>query len=576
MDFQESTKYMKEMEQKQKRKKMLILGIIFCIILIAFLAAVILYLKYQDSITFKMFINNKKVMTSKTFVNYDEKTKDFYVDLEELSEALGCSFQQGSIALTEGENLYSITGDYEKVDINLDSDKYNKYVFEDDASKGKRTQYEKTVYGTSLVIRTPANTKEIFKLNKPLKKINGTVYIHADDIEELLSISYNWDNQYRLYINDLRGLYAKYAKAATSAGYSSLSGDYENMRALVDGFIVVERDKKYGVIDTRGNVIIEAKYDRILYSQNSKEFFAYANDKVALIDKTGKQLIAPSLYQDISILDQNLDQENRLYQVKKDGKLGVVTREGRELVHPLFDVIGLDPTDELYSTLKDTIILYDKIIPLKQGNGWGYYNISTDELTSEFNLAAFGCNISNQKNGANQKSVVLIPKEVGIKGIVLMYQSGLYGIYDCNANKLVIPFSYNRIYSDTDNKTGITSYYLELNGEKTELKQFLEETGRITETEEEQNDENDTSEESSFTEEMNNLSTKGKLSETSNEDEQYFEENQNTNSDNQNEEQTEENTDGNEGNLEENPEQENTNEELNNEENSDADQDGAV
>ena len=574
MDFQESTQYMKEMEQKQKRKKMLIIGIIFCIVLIAFLAAVIFYLKYQDSITFKMFINNKKVLTSKTFVNYDEKTKDFYVDLEELSEALGSSFQQGSIALAEGENLYSITGDYEKVDINLDSDKYNKYVFEDDASKGKRAKYEKTVYGTSLIIRTPADTKEIFKLNKPLKKINGSVYIHADDIEELLSISYNWDNQYRLYINDLKGLYPKYAKAATGAGYNSLSGDYENMRALVDGFIVVERDKKYGVIDTRGNIIIEAKYDRILYSQNSKEFFAYANNKVALIDKTGKQLIAPSLYQDISILDQNLDQDKRLYQVKKDGKLGVVTRDGKELVHPLFDVIGLDPNNELYATLKDTIILYDKIIPLKQGNGWGYYNISTDELTSEFNLAGFGYNISNQKTSANQKSVVLIPKEVGIKGIVLEYQSGLYGIYDCNVDKLVIPFSYNKVYSDTDNKTGITSYYLELNGEKTELRQFLEETGRITENGENQNDENDTSEESSsFTEEMNNLSTKGKLSETSNEDEQYFEENQNTSSDEPNEEQPEENADE---NGEENPEQDNTNEELNNEENSETDQNGAV
>ena len=191
-------------------------------------------------------------------------------------------------------------------------------------------------------------------------------------------------------------------------------------------------------------------------------------------------------------------------------------------------------------------------------------------------MAGFGYNISNQKTSANQKSVVLIPKEVGIKGIVLEYQSGLYGIYDCNVNKLVIPFSYNKVYSDTDNKTGITSYYLELNGEKTELRQFLEETGRITENGEDQNDENDTSEESSFTEEMNNLSTKGKLSETSNEDEQYFEENQNTSSDDQNEEQPEENADGNEGNSEENPEQENTNEELNNEENSEADQNGAV
>ena len=62
MDFQESTQYMKEIEQKQKRKRMLIIGIIFCIVLIAFLAAVILYLRYQDSITFKMFINNKKVL----------------------------------------------------------------------------------------------------------------------------------------------------------------------------------------------------------------------------------------------------------------------------------------------------------------------------------------------------------------------------------------------------------------------------------------------------------------------------------------------------------------------------------
>ena len=572
MDIQESEEFLKENEAKHRKKRALLLGIILCILFVAFLAAVIFYLQIQDAKTFKMFINNKKYAVSKNFVHVEEDKKNNksirYVNLEELCKALGYTFQAGSIALTEGENLYSITTNYEMVDIDVDKMTFDKYPNYDKRESEDLKNTEKQVYGGELTLRTPKDTREIFQLKNPLKKINTSVYISSADLSSLLSIGYSWseDNIYRLRIYTLGNLYTKYGQLAVQNGYTNISADYENIRALVDGFLVVEKNSKYGVIDFNGDPIIEAKYDRLLYSQNAQEFFAYANSKAGLIDKDGKQLIKLTTYQDISILDQNLDQEHRLYKVSKDGKFGVVTRSGEELIHTGYDQIGLDPTVELYKKLDDAIILYDKFIPVKLDNGWGYYNLETgelggyDEQASKFNFAGIGCDISSSKTSTNQKSVVLIPKEVGIRGVVLMYQSGQYGIYDCNANSITVTCIWSRIYAETNNKTGETLYYLDLNGDKKELKQFLEENNLITENEEaddETANTDDTSEDAntpSLTERMNNLSTQGKLNDTANEDEQYFEENTSETEENPEEDTTE-------GDSVENPDENGTEEE---------------
>ena len=508
-----------------------------CLIIIAFLGCFIIYLKHVDQVTFKMYINNKKYAISKAFLVEDEDNKgEYYVNLEELCSKANYLFQEGSVSITEGENLYSITTNYEKIDLDVSKMTFDKYLFEDTASIEKREGYETDVYGAPLVIRTPKDTREIFHLNKPLKKINGTVYISKEDIPKVLSYRVNWNNQYRLYLFSVHYLYKYYSPTVRQAGYTSMSGDYENIRAMLDGYLVVEKNNKYGVMTIDSKVIIEAKYDRLFYSQNSMEFFAYANSKVGLIDKEGKQLISPSKYQNISIFDQNLDQEHRLYLVTLDGKVGVINRQGDELIYPLYERIGLDSSIDLYSKLKDSMILYDKFIPVKQDNKWGYYNLETGELggtdnsSDRLTLAGFGCDISNSKTSSKQKSVVLIPPEIGIKGVVIMYQSELYGIYDCNVNRLVVPFVWSKIYSDTDNKTGVTSYYMESpTGEKVDLKQFLIDNNLVTETgEDEETEEEESGSSSSFTEEMNNLSTQGKLSDTSSEDEQYFEDINNT------------------------------------------------
>ena len=537
MDFQESEAFMKENEAKQKRKRMVILGMVLCLITIAFLGCFIIYFKHVDQVTFKMFINNKKYSTSKSFLVEDEDNKgEYYVNLEELCSKADYLFQEGSVSITEGENLYSITTNYEKIDLDISKMTFDKYLYEDTASIEKRSVYESDVYGTDLVIRTPKDTREIFQLNKPLKKINGMVYISKEDIPKVLSYKVDWNNQYRLYLSSVHYLYKYYTPTVTKAGYTTMSGDYENIRAMLDGYLIVEKNNKYGVITTDSKVIIEAKFDRLFYSQNSMEFFAYANSKVGLIEKDGKQLISPSKYQNISIFDQNLDQEHRLYLVSLDGKVGVVNRHGEELIHPLYEQVGLDSSIELYSKLNDAMILYDKFIPVKQDNRWGYYNLETAELggtdnnSDKLTLAGFGCDISSSKTSSKQKSVVLIPPEIGIKGVVIMYQSELYGIYDCNVDRLIVPFVWSKIYSDTDNKTGVTSYFMESpTGEKVDLKQFLIDNNLVSETGEEKEKEvEESSSSSSFTEEMNNLSTQGKLGDTSNEDEQYFENLDNT------------------------------------------------
>ncbi len=78
-------------------------------------------------------------------------------------------------------------------------------------------------------------------------------------------------------------------KLAENAGYSEVSNIYENLMAIADDMLIVGDGAQYGVISLKdGKEIISLKYDKIVYRQNTEEFFVTAEESVGIVDARRK------------------------------------------------------------------------------------------------------------------------------------------------------------------------------------------------------------------------------------------------------------------------------------------------
>ena len=87
----------------------------------------------------------------------------------------------------------------------------------------------------------------------------------------------------------LPNLFKSVSKTVAEAGYNTISGVYENIRAIPYGLVVVGNDNLYGVIDLaqKGKEILSVKYENLEFIQNSQEFFMSADSTVGLLDRNG-------------------------------------------------------------------------------------------------------------------------------------------------------------------------------------------------------------------------------------------------------------------------------------------------
>lgn len=74
------------------------------------------------------------------------------------------------------------------------------------------------------------------------------------------------------------------------------SGKFKEVDAFKNGFVVVSDGKKYGIADVKGNIVCPMKYDAIesSYSQHYPDMAEVRlNGKLGLVDKQGHEAIKP-------------------------------------------------------------------------------------------------------------------------------------------------------------------------------------------------------------------------------------------------------------------------------------------
>ena len=140
----------------------------------------------------------------------------------------------------------------------------------------------------------------------------------------------------------------------------------------------VKVDGKYGVVDKSGNIIIEPNYNIIQIPNPSKPVFVCMSNyntetkeyETKVLNEKREQIITG--YSNVQAIptDTTADGvpfENTVLKYKKDGKLGLISIDGKEITKPIYDEIEA-------VTYKEGMLL------VKQGTKYGIININGVEV----------------------------------------------------------------------------------------------------------------------------------------------------------------------------------------------------
>ncbi|MBS7253469.1 WG repeat-containing protein [Flavobacterium branchiicola] len=133
------------------------------------------------------------------------------------------------------------------------------------------------------------------------------------------------------YKNNLGTLLNKEGKELFSPAFSKING--YAVQGLINVSIVENGNRKMGLIDKDGKVIVEPKQSFVFYFPNSNLLITENDNLRGLITKQGKVLFETKL----EYIDITADTGRILFSLNK--KVGVLDREGNVLVKPIYDKI---------------------------------------------------------------------------------------------------------------------------------------------------------------------------------------------------------------------------------------------
>ena len=481
MNLEESEIFSSELAKNNKQKKMVLALIVVLSIILVLLIAATIAVATKEANRFKIFYNgkeNKKLPS--TFYVVDEATGDYYVSIEMMAALEGYSYNPGefkkyeetneSCNVSKGVEVTSLIANKDYYYKTIDKSTYSEYIMLPYGSTNEKEALEFNVVSAN-------GSVETFETTKPVKLINDKLYAPLETIRDVFNVRIQYDKK-GISFQSLNYVYSLIQTKIVEAGYTTISSDFENLRALVYDMAVIAEGEgaTNGVISIVDfKPVISAQYSELQFIQNSKEFLAAAVNEngertVGLISATGNTIIKPTEFEDISVLSD----KNGLYLVKDGQYYGVLNRDGDEVVYVEYNKIGLsNMSDFPLEDATNQSVLFEKFIPVSLEGKYGLYNLDGEETLKPV-YEDLGYRIVDEKVVSNREMNVLsIPAELGIKGLVIKH-NGLYGVYDMTTEALCIPCVFSKIYAEK--KSGVTTYYMVEQGTDTPIRldQFIE------------------------------------------------------------------------------------------------------
>lgn len=290
------------------------------------------------------------------------------------------------------------------------------------------------------------------------KRINDKLYISLPAFQRAFNVQVMYEPESNnLSINTLPYLVTYYETYVAEQGYTSLAKEFSNQKALLQGLLVVLKDRTiYGVINLEGQQVIGTKYDAINYIESTSEFLVKSGTKYGVLTSTAEQKIDLT-YESIKVIDN----EENLYLVLSNDKYGVLDKNGSVLLYIQYDYIGIKNVENFPNdNIKNPYVIRDSAIPVCQNGKWGFFDLSGNQLLP-IRFATLGCVVSTSKNQL-YKNVLLIPETEGAEGVVVgnVNSSNVttYGIASLQRKNLLTPVTFSKIYRDVSN--GESAFYM--------------------------------------------------------------------------------------------------------------------
>ncbi len=298
MNFEESNQFVEQMEKNNKNKKTILTVLIICAILVVVLLGIMGYVRKKDAAQLKMYVDDKEVKISSSLLLQSEDGTQ-YMNVRELAELLGYSYQKGEYKnYTEDARSCYLRTAYEIVSMSANSNTVTKYILNENARTSTEEEISKDLIlvdeetgkaSINIVVDSENETEEIFAIDQSIQYINNELYVPFTELAKIFSVQLNVSQANRIRIASIPNLVPTIIKLAENAGYSEVSNIYENLMAIADDMLIVGDGAQYGVISLKdGKEIISLKYDKIVYRQNTEEFFVTAEESVGIVDARRK------------------------------------------------------------------------------------------------------------------------------------------------------------------------------------------------------------------------------------------------------------------------------------------------
>lgn len=408
---------------EDQKKKLLIIGggaIVGIIIIMMIVVGIISSINNQKN---NLYIDGVATKLNSTIFYLDSNNVP-YVCVEKMAPKLGYEFFNGE---------YN-TGSEDKT-----------YCYVKNSNELATLQMDSNVVYKSLIDDT---NFDAYKMSYKTIRVNDMLYISLPTMQKVFNVKYRYEtDKNSLIISTLPALYQKYNTQVKNANYYEASSDFSNQKALLEDMIVVAtKDRQMGVVSTNDmSTIIGTKYPNLTYCEGMGEFIAEQNGMYGVLVVSAQKEATVKVgfqYSSLKLIDNSIG----LYLVGDSNKYGVLNRDGKILINLEYDKIGIEnpklfPTDNI----KNSYVLYDYCIPVKQGEYWSMFNVEGKKFKNQ-DIYCFGSVYSTSQTSQN---VLLIPQSEGMEGIVAGkkdYANKIkYGVLDINGN-WVIPNSFSSIF----------------------------------------------------------------------------------------------------------------------------------
>ena len=212
---------------------------------------------------------------------------------------------------------------------------------------------------------------------------------------------------------------------------SKKNREYEIEDILEYKYFVVKEENKYGVIDTKGQKIIDTKYEEVKIPNPEKPvFICYQDENTKILNEKNEDIFTE--YENVEPLrlkniSSDLMYEKSTLKYVKDGKFGLIDFNGKKITKPRYEEI-------------DTLQFKEGELLVKEEGKYGIINIKGTTLVKANYDKIETDKFYEEGNGYNNSGYIVSK---------ITEQGYRYGYVDLNG-KEIIQTKYNDLYRITE------------------------------------------------------------------------------------------------------------------------------